>query len=183
MSQNLEKKLLQVSKFIQKGQYERAVKEYQKLLLQHKKDPKILNSLGDTYVKMKKIKDALDVFSDVAAKYVKDGFYPNAIAIYRKMLRLNPSDVEVKFKLGELYVSNNMISEAQFYFKQYGDHYLKNNEIEKAIPAYEKICKVVPENMELQVHLAGLYTSVKNIEKMFETYQRVFDHYRNSGDY
>ena len=87
MSAALDKKLLQVSKFIQKGQFDRAVKEYEKLLSQYKKDPKILNSLGDTYIKMNMVEKAMDIFNDVAEKYIKDGFMPNAIAIYRKMLQ------------------------------------------------------------------------------------------------
>ena len=176
MAADLDKKLLQVSKFIQKGQLERAVKEYQKLATLHKRDPKILNSLGDTYIKLKQIDNALGVFNDVADKYIKDGFYPNAIAIYRKMLRFKPDEIDVKLRLADLYVKVGMFSDAEFYYNQFADHFVHRGEIIKAIPAFEKICSINPENIELRKTLAGLYFRVENIDKMFAMYKEVFDY-------
>ncbi len=182
MSAALDKKLLQVSKFIQKGQFDRAVKEYEKLLSQYKKDPKILNSLGDTYIKMNMVEKAMDIFNDVAEKYIKDGFMPNAIAIYRKMLRFKPNEIAVKLKIADLYVKTGMISEAEFYYNQYADYFVKRGEIIKAIPAYEKICAINPDNVELRKILAGLYFRAENIDKMFSMYQEVFDYFLNNKD-
>lgn len=176
MAADLDKKLLQVSKFIQKGQLERAVKEYQKLATLHKRDPKILNSLGDTYIKLKQIDNALEVFNDVADRYIKEGFLPNAIAIYRKMLRFKPDEIDVKLKLADLYVKVGMFSDAEFYYNQFADHFVHRGEIIKAIPAFEKICSINPENIELRKTLAGLYFRVENIDKMFAMYKEVFDY-------
>jgi len=182
MAADLDKKLLQVSKFIQKGQLERAVKEYKKLATIHKKDPKILNSLGDTYIKMKEVDLAMEVFNDVADKYIKDGFYPNAIAIFRKMLRFKPDEIEVKLRLADLYVKVGMFSDAEFYYNQFADHYVHRGEIIKAIPAFEKICSINPENIELRKTLAGLYFRVENIDKMFSMYKEVFDYLMQKKD-
>ena len=182
MAADLDKKLLQVSKFIQKGQLERAVKEYQKLATLHKRDPKILNSLGDTYIKLKQVDNALEVFNDVADKYIKDGFYPNAIAIYRKMLRFKPDEIDVKLKLADLYVKVGMFSDAEFYYNQFADHFVHRGEIIKAIPAFEKICSINPENIELRKTLAELYFRVENIDKMFAMYKEVFDYLMSKKD-
>ena len=182
MAADLDKKLLQVSKFIQKGQLERAVKEYKKLAALHKRDPKILNSLGYTYIKLKQIDNALEVFNDVADKYIKEGFYPNAIAIYRKMLRFKPDETDVKLKLADLYVKVGMFSDAEFYYNQFADYFVHRGEIIKAIPAFEKICSINPENIELRKTLAGLYFRVENIDKMFAMYKEVFDYLMSKKD-
>src|SRR6056297_1107702 len=122
---NTNKQLLKASKYIQKEQFNKAIRIYRNLLSSQGNDPKILNKLGDTYLKMGNVDKAMDVFQNVADYYEKKGFYQNAIAIYKKMLR-EKNDVNLKMNIGDLYVKIGSESEAEYYYNEYSEYYMRN---------------------------------------------------------
>ncbi|TYB32041.1 MAG: tetratricopeptide repeat protein [Candidatus Mcinerneyibacterium aminivorans] len=170
---NTNKQLLRASKYIQKEQFKKAIQIYKNLLSSMGNDPKILNKLGDTYLKMGKIDRAMEVFQNVADYYEKKGFFQNAIAIYKKMLR-EKNDVSLKMNIADLYVKIGSESEAEYYYNEYSEYYMRNENIQKAIPAYEKIVDINPDNMELKRKLAGLYHYIEDYQKMLGIYQSIF---------
>ena len=182
MAINLDKKLLTISKYIQKGQFDRAVKEYQKLLQVFKDDLRILNSLGDTYIKMGNKKKAFEIFEKVADNYAKKGFYKNAIAMYQKMLRYDKDYVEANLKMGDLYILDGSLSEAEHQYNLYSQYYIEREQINKAIIAYEKIIKASPDNYKLKEKLADLYIHTQEYDKMFSLFHEIIQHKINSGD-
>jgi len=170
---DLNEQFSRAAKYIQKHKYDRAIKLYRNLLSSMGNDPKILNKLGDTYLKMDKIEKAMSIFQNLADYYEKNGFYSSAIAVYKKMLR-KKNDLSLKLKIADLYVKTGSESEAEYYYKEYSEHFIKKNKIAKAIPAFEKITELKPDNIDLKKELAGFYYHVQNYDRMLEIYQKIF---------
>ncbi|MEM7582423.1 MAG: hypothetical protein AAF560_03505 [Acidobacteriota bacterium] len=62
-----------------------------------------LNRLGDLLARAGKIGPGIALFERVARAYADDGFWAKAIAIYRKILRYDPSRSDVERQLAFLY--------------------------------------------------------------------------------
>ncbi len=176
---DINEKLLQIAKFNNKGQHEKAIKEYKQLLVTYRNDPKILNSMGDTYAKMQGESDnALRCYDQSADQYAKDGIWPTAIAILKKMLRMKPEKLDTKFKIAEFCIQMKSFNEAEQYLIEYGEFFISAGDVQKAIPAYEKVASISPDNMDRKIKLAELYFFTGNTDKMLITYQSVFNYYR-----
>src|SRR5260370_27187836 len=90
------------SKPIGKGQFEKAVKEYQRVLEGDPDDVRVLQKLAELYQKMQRKDEAADCFEKVARTYAAQGFYLKAVALYKQVLKV-VERIDVNVKLAELY--------------------------------------------------------------------------------
>ena len=86
-----------------------AIKEYRKLLAENPNDTSTLNRLGDLYARIDRIDEAVRLFSQIADRYTDDGFFVKAIAIYKKIIKLDPTRLAVYERLAELYHKQGLI--------------------------------------------------------------------------
>src|SRR4026207_1398863 len=90
-------------KFVDKGQLDKAVKEYLRIVQEDPKDVRIWLKIGDLYAKKGSKQDATETYLKVARFYQDQGFYLKAVAVYKQILKLDPRLVDVNLKLAELY--------------------------------------------------------------------------------
>ena len=76
------------TKLIAKAQFDKAVKEYQRVLELDPDDVRVLQKLAELYQKMKKQSEAADCFEKVARTYAAQGFYLKAVALYKQVLKV-----------------------------------------------------------------------------------------------
>src|SRR5687768_11167641 len=91
------------SKLVAKGAYDKAIKEYQKVLDTDPRDVRILQKMGELHQKKNDNVEAARYFTKVAESYSTDGFFLKAVALYKQVLKLNPALFEVNIKLAELH--------------------------------------------------------------------------------
>src|SRR6476660_158999 len=99
------------AKLVAKGQYDKAIKEYQKVLDADPKDVRVLQKMGELYQKKNDNPEAAKYFVRVAESYSQDGFFLKAVALYKQVLKLNPEMVDVHLKLAELHQQLGLMSE------------------------------------------------------------------------
>src|SRR5436305_14448243 len=88
------------SKLIAKGQLEKAVKEYQRVLEFDPDDVRVLQKLAELYQKMKRPAEAADCFEKVARTYATQGFYLKAVALSTHELEVD-ARLEAHVRLAE----------------------------------------------------------------------------------
>ena len=79
------------AKLVAKGAYDKAIKEYQKVLEADPKDVRVLQKMGELYQKKNDNAQAAHYFTKVAESYSTDGFFLKAVALYKQVLKLNPN--------------------------------------------------------------------------------------------
>src|SRR5262249_37051742 len=99
-----------------------------------------------------------------------DGFFLKAIAIYKKINKIDPARLDVYDKLGDLYAKQGLMQDARTQYQVLADHYVKNNEPELAIVAYRKMTAADPNDLKVQVRLADLYRSQNQLEQAVMQY-------------
>jgi tetratricopeptide (TPR) repeat protein len=92
-----------------------------------------------------------------AEKYVLQGKAGHAISEYLKIIKIDPNDVLTLNTIGDLYLRQNNIPEANKYFSQVAENYVRNNFFLKAIAVYKKVLSADPNNFEINVTMASLY--------------------------
>ncbi len=90
-------------------------------------------------------------------RFVQQGKISLAINEYLKIIKIDPEDVLTLNTIGDLYLRQGRMSEANRLFLQVADAYTRNNFLLKAIAVYRKILSSDPHNLEVNLLLASLY--------------------------
>jgi tetratricopeptide (TPR) repeat protein len=160
-------------KFVARGKIEPAIKEYRKLLAENPNDINTLNRIGDLYARIQRIDEAVDFFTQIAEQYTAEGFFVKAIAIYKKIIKLNPTHLEVYEQLAELYHKQGLVTEARTQYQVLADYYQKHQNAASAIAIYQKMALLEPDNPTYHVKLAEIYHQQQLIEKAMGEYRTI----------
>jgi tetratricopeptide (TPR) repeat protein len=157
-------------KSLQKGKVDAALKDYLKVLEEAPGDINVLNKVGDLNVRLGRNEDSIPYFLRIAEHYGHDGFYVRAIAMYKKINKLDPARLDIYEKLAELYVKQQLWMEAKSNYQVLADYLLKQDNLQGAIGIYQKMVSIEPQNLQLHVKLADLFTQGKRIPEALREY-------------
>src|SRR5260370_8112150 len=110
---NKQKVLSAAEKYVQQGKLPNAIAEYEKVIKEEAKDLDVLNTSGDLHARVGQNDQACGYFKKVGDQYAQNGFTVKAIAIYRKLTKLNPSAADCLTKLAELYTQQGLFNDAR----------------------------------------------------------------------
>ncbi len=146
------------AKLVAKGAYDKAVKEYQKVLRTDPRDVRVLQKLGELHQKKGDNAQAAQFFIKVAEGYSEEGFFLKAVALYKQVLKLNPSLVNVNLRLGELHQQLQLMSEAAAYYQLVASQYEQAGDIRSSLNIFKKLVDLSPDNVTSRVKLGELYS-------------------------
>jgi len=104
-------------KYILKGQPQKAIKEYLKLVEADPNDKRLHLKLGDLYLKNGEEDKAIQAFLKVASLYGEEDLNFRAISIYKKILSINPKFIEAFHKIAKLYLKEGLAGNAKNYYQ------------------------------------------------------------------
>jgi tetratricopeptide (TPR) repeat protein len=160
-------------KHIKKGRLEEAIAEYRKLLSGDDQDISIRNILGDLYIKADKKNRAVEEFERIAAFYEDKGLFSKAIAIYKRIKRLVPDNIDSSKRLAELYRDQGFSSEAKTEFLNLAQSLSKAKKTKEAIGMYENLLKLDRDDMKSRLTLAEFYRDEKMTDQALEELNKV----------
>src|SRR5208337_817575 len=126
------KALQEAEKSVSQGKIAQAIKQYQEILDNDPSEVSLLNTVGDLYIRDRNITEGLRQFQKLAEAYVREGFNVKAIAIYRKISKVEPNSVDTLLKLAELYQLQGLSREARDQYLQATEIFKKRNQIERS---------------------------------------------------
>jgi pilus assembly protein FimV len=150
------KTLQAAEKFVRAGKLLEAVKEYQKLVDDNPRDMNLVNKLGDLLLRAGKNQEALKQFMRIADFFAKDGFHLKAIAMYKKISKIDPSNLECQQRLALLYQEQGLSTEAKAQFQQVADAFVKTGKTPGAAEALRRLLEMDPDNAKVRMSLADL---------------------------
>ena len=168
-----DKVIADAEKLVAKGKIEPAIKEYERLLDDNPTDVNTLNRIGDLWVRINRTDEAVKTFGKIADHYGKDGFFLKAIAIYKKINKLDPSKLDVYAKLADLYAKQGLAMEAKSQYQVLADYYIKHGDPGNALMIYKKIAELDPGAINVHVKLADLHSQAGQTGEALKEYDRV----------
>ncbi len=173
MAVKRDKILRDAEKLVQKGKLEQAIREYEKVLKKFPEDTTIINRVGDLYGRVGQLQKAIELYEEIADHFTRDGFTTKAIAILKKIQRLDPQRLDIFERLAGLYFDQGLMIEAKREYQILADWYVKNGELEKAIEAHEKLVDLDPSNHVSALRLADLLLRRGEATSALKVYERL----------
>ncbi|MEO0289313.1 MAG: tetratricopeptide repeat protein [candidate division WOR-3 bacterium] len=175
-------KALQLEK---SGRYEDAIKIYMKIIAATKgqPDPAIYNKIGDLYINnLKKKSEAIENYRMAMNIYVQQTWFPLAIAMAKKIIKLDPDQLEMYETVADLQKKAGSIGEALNSYILFAEKAIQQKNITMAIEGFKKTLELVPEKVEIKEKLIDLYIQENNLEFALEYLKDVESFYLKRGD-
>lgn len=157
MTFNKAKVLRQAEKHVQQGKINAAIEDYSKIAEYDPSDLTVVNTLGDLLVRAGRVEEAIVNFAKIAENYRENGFTLKAIAMFKKISKLDPQNVDISLKLATLYSQQGLLVEARQQYLQVADLHARSGKTQKALDVYQKIADLDPENTAVRLKLAETY--------------------------
>ena len=158
----------QAEKHVRAGRVKDAIAEYEKLALTDPQDVGTLNIIGDLYIRLGHNDRAVGFFLKVAEEYERRGLFSQALAIYKKIHKLNPENVDYALKLGDLYSQQGFLADAKNAYLAVAGRLVEAKKVPDAMAVFEKVIKMDREDLEARKALSGLYRDSGNLDAALE---------------
>jgi len=178
---NKEKILEQARLFVEEGRFDKAIKEYEKILLADPADMRVKLRIAELHVKRKQVADAIRVYREVAGAYTQEGFYLKAVTVYKNILRLNPSLIEINEYLADLYNKMGLLNDAVRQYDIYASALEQKGDLDKVMELRRRIVELTPEDGSARVRLAELYQREGRGEEAIDQYEEYARRLEQSG--
>jgi|GEM_PF-920053 len=167
---NRQKFIKNAQKYVNQGKLENAIKEYEKVLQHDPNDISLLNTIGDLNLSLRRTQTAISYFKKVAQKYTDDGFYGRGLAVYRKIVRADPRNLENSEILADLFIKEGVVSEAKKMYAEIGSEYLHANNFSKAYSVFRKLGDLTQDDPNIHLKLAELGLKLNKRESARDCY-------------
>lgn len=148
-----------------RGDIKKAIAELEKAIKEFTTEGSLFNKLGDLYIKINRKDRALKVYEKGARVFKDETYFPNAIALCKKILRLDKERADVYELLGHLHKELDQRGEAANYFLEYAERKMKENEMDKVLETYNIIKELVPNNPKILETISAIYDKVGKKEE------------------
>lgn len=117
---------------------------------------------------------------DRAQKYIQKGSFDKAIAEYRSAADLDPKDISIRLRIGDLYVKTGNRAEAVKEYTEVAKANTKKGFYLKSIAVYKQVLKL-EESLEIHHRLAELYVKQRLIADAISEYNYIMSFYEKRG--
>ncbi len=181
MAFNKEKVMDAARKFVEKGQLDKAIKEYLRIVREDPQDVRVWLKIGDLYARKGQKPEATETYLKVARFYQDQGFFTKAVAVYKQILKLDARLVEVHLKLAELYRQLGLMSDAMQHFEQVAAHFHREGKTKEALATVRQLVDLDPQNVATRIKLAELYSKEGMNEDAIAEFTSVCEQLRRQG--
>ncbi len=181
MSTQKDKFLASAQKYIQKGQFERALKDYEQVVTADPKDVKHRQKLAELMVRCNRREDAIREYETIAKYYDENGFNLKSIAVYKQIQRLDPSNIGISVALAQLNEKQGLIGNALSEYKTVYDHFHKAGQVEEVLNILEKMKGVDPQNVDVRMKLAETCYSAGHKDRAYDEFNGLAMSLRDKG--
>ncbi len=175
MALNKNKVIASAQKFTQKGQLDRAIKEYRSIVEEDPDDVRIWLKIGDLYTKKGSISQAVATYQRVAKHYSEKGFFLKAVAVYKQILNIDPAYIEAHHNLGDLYVQLGLGPDAVSQFQIVVGSYEREGRHSDSLELLKRIVELGPDDEANRIRLAEAHARQGNVELAVEEFGLVLD--------
>jgi tetratricopeptide (TPR) repeat protein len=165
--------LQKAEKLVGKGKLDAALKIYEKVLQEEQNDSGTLNKAGDLYVRLNRIDKAIELFSRTAGFFIEEQFFVKAIAIYKKILRLDPTRLDIGKKLADTYLQQGMVNDAKSQYEEVADDYMGQGDVETALAVHHTMVGALPTDPSVRLHYAELLEKHDKLKESMSQYPQL----------
>ena len=176
MAVDKNKIIAEATKLVQKGAYDKAIAQYQRILAEDPKEVRSLLKVAELYQKKGDDKPAAQAFERVAETYAEQGFFLKAVAVYKQVVKIDPDDVRVNERLAGLYQQLGLMSDAMGQLQFMAAAYEKAGDGAKLTDVLRRMVDLDPDNIASSIKLGELYARSGQQQPALECFRRAADY-------
>jgi tetratricopeptide (TPR) repeat protein len=150
---------------VQSGRLDEAIAEYTRLLDGGANDVSISLIIGDLYLKLGRRNEALKVFVTNMVGLDKRGAFAQALALAKKIHKIDPANGEIRERMGDLYGRLGFEAEARTEYAEAARLFLGQKDVHGRISVYEKLAALDRTDLESRLTLARLLAAEDKAER------------------
>jgi tetratricopeptide (TPR) repeat protein len=108
--------LRKAEKLLRQGKIDLAIAEYRAVIEDQPTDWNTSNTLGDLYFRVGQVEKAVAEYGKIADHLASEGFFPKAVALYRKILKIKPDEERAMWHLGGIAARQGLLVDARANF-------------------------------------------------------------------
>ncbi len=172
MAINRNKVLEAARKYQSRGQYDKAIAQYKKLVDSDKRDVRSLLKIGDLHVRKGDRAAAIETYEHVADHYAGQGFFLKAIAVFKQILKLDPSRLDAQVRLGEMYEQLQLISDAMSVFEDVSNGFMRAGDTDQALRMLGKMVALDPEHIPIRIKYAEALSRAGDTQQAADEFEQ-----------
>ncbi len=175
MALNKPKVIAAAQKYVLKGQFDKAIREYQSILDEEPDDQRTALKIAELHVKNGSLEEALAAYEKVANEYSQKGFFLKAVGVHKQILGLMPAYLPSHLALAELYRQQGLISDAIEKFKQVAGQYEREQRFEESLELLRTIVSLSPQSEDNGIRLAEAYVRKGDKQSAIQEFRNVLE--------
>jgi tetratricopeptide (TPR) repeat protein len=150
-------------KALKLGKVDAAIAEYVKIVESHPRDWNSANALGDLYVRAKKIDKGLEQYTRIADHLAEEGFYPKALALFKKILKLKPDQEYALLQSGDLAAKQGTLADAKQFFMLVAEKRKARGDRKGAAEVAIRLGTLDPEDLDARLRAGQLAAEMGDV--------------------
>ena len=155
--------------FIQREDWGNALVELERMLDTDANNPTLHNQIGDVFLRKDEFQRAVEHFEAAIDLYAVVGLHNNAVALCKKIMRLRPGRVEIRYRLARLRLDQGFRSDAAVFFREYLENLSANEDGE----ALEKRCREMFDLLAADAPIGLLLEKLENAQRFVAAFEIV----------
>ena len=160
----------------QDEEWQKALEQYKKAITALDQDDQtdigLINRVGDLYVRVGKLADAVKHYEQAVDLY-REAFLPNnAIAVCKKIIRNVPDRHQAFLKIGQIRAEQGFLSDARTNFLTYAERMQKAGDLDESFRALVEFCDLAPDDVDVRITVADQMAASQRTEDAVEHWSR-----------
>ncbi len=176
-----DKYLAAAQKFLERGQIDKALAEFGKVVQEDPKDTRTWLKMGELYAKRGDSPKATEIYLKTAELYTEQGFLQKAVAVYKNVLKLSPGYVQGHFKLAGLFKQLGHLQDAQQQYEVAAAVHDKAGRAMEALDALRQIVEINPDNVVSRIKLAEKASQAGAVDDAIREFGRAAQQLKGQG--
>jgi tetratricopeptide (TPR) repeat protein len=176
-----EKYLVAALKFFERGQLDKALLEFAKVVAEDPADTRTWLKMAELHAKLGANTEASEIYLRTGELYAEQGLAQKAVAVYKNALKLTPGAAPAHLKLGALFTQLGLVSDAVQQFELGATVLQRGGAPAEAAAALRRAIAVQPENVVLRVKLAEAASLAGLVEEAVREFGRAADQLKAQG--
>ena len=160
-------------------QYKKAIA---KLDAEDQPDIGLYNRVGDLFVRIGDLDDAVKHYERAVDLYMEAGLPNNAIAVLKKVIRNVPQRHDAILRMGQVRAAQGFFPDARANFVRYAELMQQAGDLDESLRALVEFCDLAPDDVALRRAVADQMASHERIPQAVEQLVIAYRHLMRNGD-
>lgn len=170
MSSKKEKLIESATRYLLKGQVDRAIREYEQIVSLDPGDVNNRRKLAELLARDNRTAEAIEHFTAVAQYFVKNSFYLKAIAVYKQIQKLSPPDPAISLALADLNLKQGLTGNAMAEFSDALALYERDRKLSDVQRVLQMMQEIDADNPAIRLKSAEILLSLDRHEEAFSAF-------------